>query len=54
MVVYKGYKALYLGLKRWRITAPDGFQFDAAAKGGISQLMDKIQYWKDRYEGDRT
>lgn len=54
MLMYKGYKAVYLGLKRWRITAPYGFQFDVIAKRGISQLMDKIQYWEDRYEGDRT
>lgn len=54
MLMYKGYKAVYLGLKRWRITTPYKFRFDVSAKGGISQLMDKIQYWEDIYEGDRT
>lgn len=45
MLMYKGYKAVYLGLKRWRITAPDGFIFDVKAEG-ISEMFTNIERWR--------
>ena len=46
MIMYKGYKAVYLGLMRWRITAPDGLQFDITLKGGVWELCLRIRYWR--------
>lgn len=46
MIIYKGYKAVYLGLKRWRITMPDGLQFDIKAKNGIAEITYTINRWR--------
>ncbi|MBO7093666.1 MAG: hypothetical protein J6W33_02005 [Spirochaetia bacterium] len=46
MMIFKKYKAVYLGLKRWRITAPDGFQFDITAKDGIADVLWSIERWR--------
>lgn len=46
MVIYKGYKAVYLGLKRWKVTTPDGFTFDIIAHDGIAEMMSNIIRWR--------
>lgn len=48
MLIFKKYRAVYLGLKRWRITAPDGFQFDIKAKKGIAEIIYVINRWRNR------
>ena len=45
MIVYKGYKALYLGLKRWRVIAPDLFIFDIKASG-LTEMINNIERWR--------
>lgn len=45
MVVYRGWKAVYMGLKRWRIQAPNYFVFDIKAHNVIC-LIEKIERWR--------
>lgn len=45
MLMYKGYKAWYLGFNRWRIYAPDGFIFEVMEKNVIS-LKVSIERWR--------
>ena len=45
MIVYRGYKAMYLGLKRWKVKAPDGFTFDVTASG-IYEMLTNINRWR--------
>ena len=46
MIVYKGYKAVYLGLKRWKIFVPDnGMIFDIKVSR-IAVLIGCIDVWR--------
>lgn len=45
MVVYRNFKAVYLGFKRWRIFVPAGWHFDCKA-GNIIALIEKIERWR--------
>ncbi|MBO7093758.1 MAG: hypothetical protein J6W33_02520 [Spirochaetia bacterium] len=58
MIVYMGYRFYYLGLKRWRVSAPESeYTFDVIFKDGITELMDRAAMWKEvtgRYEYNRT
>ena len=46
MIVYKGYKAVYLGLKRWKIFVPDnGMIFDIKVSR-IADLIERIDVWR--------
>lgn len=47
MFIYKGYKCVYLGLKRWRISTPNSvFDFDLIMRGGIPELKERINLWR--------
>lgn len=46
MMIFRGYKAVYLGLRRWRVTAPDGFIFDITARDGIEEMKSNIIRWR--------
>lgn len=46
MVIYKGFKAVYLGLRRWRVSAPGGFIFDVIAHEGIAEMKTNIIKWR--------
>lgn len=46
MLMYKGFKAVYLGLKRWRIYAPSGWSFDIGAVS-IFGLIQCIDRWRN-------
>lgn len=55
MVLYKGYRFYYLGLKRWRVSAPDSiYSFDILFKGGIQELMERTDIWKELTERHDT
>ncbi len=45
MLMYKGYKAAYLGLKRWRVYTPDGFIFEVMEKS-ITSMKQSIERWR--------
>ena len=46
MVIYKGFKAVYLGLRRWRVICPDGFtRFDVIVED-IKDLQGRILLWR--------
>jgi hypothetical protein len=45
MVIYKGMKAFYLGLKRWRINA-GLITFDVICNDGIRGLLNRIDKWE--------
>lgn len=46
MIMYKGYKAAYLGLKRWKIFVPDnGMIFDIKVSR-IADLIERIDVWR--------
>lgn len=53
MVLYKGYRFYYLGLKRWRVSAPDSiYSFDILFKGGIQDLMERVNLWRSINDND--
>ena len=47
MIMYKGYKAWYLGQKRWKVITPfeDGMIFDIKVSG-IQALISRIEKWR--------
>lgn len=53
MIMYRGFRATYLGLRRWKVTSPTGLMFDIMAPN-ISSLMERIERWRHLYEGNRT
>lgn len=46
MITYKGFKAFYLTLGRWRVTCPDGFQFDVICGNGLPEMIENIERWR--------
>lgn len=46
MMIFREFKAVYLGLKRWKVTAPGGFIFDVIAYDGIEEIKSNIIRWR--------
>lgn len=47
MIMYKGFRAVYLGLKRWRIFTPSGWTFDVSV-GNVICLVERIELWRGK------
>lgn len=48
MVRYKGFTFTLLGFKRWKVTTPNkDFTFDIIFKGGIPELIERVEIWRE-------
>lgn len=47
MIMYKGYKAVYLGLKRWKIFVHDTDMIFDVMVGSVGELIERIDMWAE-------
>lgn len=47
MITYKGFKAIYLGVGRWKVIIGD-WDFSILCKDGIRELISNIDRWEDQ------
>lgn len=53
MVMYKGWRFVLLGVKRWRVTSPNkDFTFDIIFKDGIRELISRTDLWMEVVHGN--
>lgn len=54
MVIYRGWKFILLGMKRWRVIDPyDECAFDIIFRGGITELIQRVAVWEAIYDNNR-
>lgn len=54
MIIYKGWKFILLGLKRWRVIPPDWYEgscFDVIFKSGVKELIARVDLWEEVLSG---
>lgn len=54
MIIYKGWKFILLGLKRWRVIPPEwyeGSRFDVIFRSGVKELIARVNLWEEVLSG---
>lgn len=51
MIIYKGWKFILLGMKRWRVIPPEWFRFevdrfDVIFRSGVEELIARVNLWE--------
>lgn len=53
IVKYKGWTFFYLGLMHWRVLSPrKNFNFCIKFSGGISELVQRVNLWREIIDND--
>lgn len=56
MIIYKGWKFILLGFKRWRVIPPEwyvgnDFDFDIIFRSGVKELIARVNLWEEVLNG---
>lgn len=56
MIIYKGWKFILQGFKRWRVIPPEwhvgsDFDFDVILRSGVKELIARVDLWEEVLSG---